>query len=182
MTLFGPRWTRRAPASLAVAALVVAQGLPATAAVPQAAAAAQAAGREATAAVPRLANWPLRGPLTSPFAPRWGGFHNGLDIAGPFFAPVYAAAPGIVNVVGRPYAAVGDTAMVVSIVHADGLTTLYVHLDDRRLPLVTVGQRVSAGQQIAYVGNTGWSTGPHLHFTTLLNGRAVDPLELLPPP
>lgn len=132
--------------------------------------------------MPRLVTWPLRGPLTSPFSPRWGGYHNGLDIAGPFFAPVYAAAPGVVTVVGRPYAAVGDTAVVVQIAHAEGVSTVYVHLDDRQLPVVTVGQRVTAGQHIAYVGNTGWSTGPHLHFTTLVNGRAVDPMGLLPPP
>ena len=129
----------------------------------------------------RLTSWPLRGPLTSPFAPRWGGWHNGLDIAGPFFAPVYAAAPGVVTVVGRPYAGFGDTAMVVQIAHGEGLSTAYVHLDDRQLPVIRVGQRVSAGQHIAYVGNTGWSTGPHLHFMTVLNGRAVDPMGLLPP-
>lgn len=42
--------------------------------------------------------------------------------------------------------------------------TMYVHLDDRRPPVISVGQRVSAGQFIAYVGTTGWSTGPHTHF------------------
>ena len=46
---------------------------------------------------------------------------------------------------------------------------------------VKVGDRVSAGQLIAYVGTTGWSTGPHTHFMTVVNGRAVDPLGLLPP-
>lgn len=144
------------------------------------------AGRMATESglpqvAPRLANWPHRGTISSPFAPRWGGFHNGLDIAAPFFTPVHAAAPGIVTVVGRPYATSGDLAITVQIVHGSNLATVYVHLDDRRLPVVKVGDRVSAGQLIAYVGTTGWSTGPHTHFMTVVNGRAVDPLGLLPP-
>ena len=130
---------------------------------------------------PRLANWPHRGPISSPFAPRWGGFHNGLDIAAPFFTPVHAAAAGVVTVVGRPYATSGDLAITVGIVHGSNLATVYVHLDDRRPPVVKVGDRVSAGQLIAYVGTTGWSTGPHTHFMTVVNGRAVDPLGLLPP-
>lgn len=130
---------------------------------------------------PRLANWPHRGPISSPFAPRWGGFHNGLDIAAPFFTPVHAAAAGVVTVVGRPYATSGDLAITVGIVHGGNLATVYVHLDDRRPPVVAVGDRVSAGQLIAYVGTTGWSTGPHTHFMTVVNGRAVDPLGLLPP-
>lgn len=129
----------------------------------------------------RLDNWPHRGPITSPFAPRWGGFHNGIDIGAPFFTPVHAAAAGVVTVVGRPYAAVGDLAITVGIVHGANLATVYVHLDDRRLPVVKVGDRVSAGQLIAYVGTTGWSTGPHTHFMTVVNGRAVDPRGLLPP-
>lgn len=144
------------------------------------------AGRMATESglpqvAPRLSNWPHRGQITSPFAPRWGGFHNGLDIGAPFFTPVHAAAAGIVTVVGRPYAGVGDLAITVGIVHGGNLATVYVHLDDRRLPVVKVGDRVSAGQLIAYVGTTGWSTGPHTHFMTVVNGRAVDPLGLLPP-
>ncbi|HET8568889.1 MAG TPA: M23 family metallopeptidase [Candidatus Limnocylindria bacterium] len=127
----------------------------------------------------RLA-WPHRGPISSPFAPRWGGFHNGLDIAAPFFTPVAAAADGVVTVVGRPYAAVGDTAVTVMISHGDGVSTVYVHLDDRRPPIVTVGQRVTTGETIAFVGSTGWSTGPHTHFMAVVNGRAVDPLRYLP--
>jgi murein DD-endopeptidase MepM/ murein hydrolase activator NlpD len=129
----------------------------------------------------RLSNWPHRGPISSPFAPRWGGFHNGMDIAAPFFTPVHAAADGIVTVVGRPYATSGDLAMTVGIVHGGNLATVYVHLDDRQLPVVKVGDRVTAGQLIAYVGTTGWSTGPHTHFMTVVNGRAVDPMGLLPP-
>ena len=54
--------------------------------------------------------WPLAGPITSGFGFRWGGFHNGMDIAAPMYTPVVAAAAGQVVTVGRPYAASGDTA------------------------------------------------------------------------
>lgn len=128
----------------------------------------------------KLNIWPLSGAITSAFGPRWGGFHNGLDIAAPMYTPIIASAPGQVVTVGRPYAASGDTAVVVIIAHGNNLSTLYGHLDDRRWPPVQVGQRVNAGQVIGYVGMTGWTTGPHLHFMTIANGRAVDPRSWLP--
>ncbi len=128
----------------------------------------------------KLSTWPLAGPITSSFGPRWGGFHNGMDIAAPMYTPVFAAAAGQVVTVGRPYAASGDTAVVVIIAHGNNVSTLVGHLDDRRWPPVAVGQRVSAGQVIGYVGMTGWTTGPHVHFTVTANGRAVDPRPWLP--
>jgi murein DD-endopeptidase MepM/ murein hydrolase activator NlpD len=129
----------------------------------------------------KLPIWPLRGVLTSPFGARWGGFHNGLDIAAPMYSPIVAAASGRVTTVGKPYLASGDTATVVIIAHGNNFSTLYGHLDDRvHPPIVQVGQFVAAGQVIAYEGMTGWTTGPHLHFMTILNGRAVDPLPYLP--
>jgi len=129
----------------------------------------------------KLPLWPLRGALTSPFGPRWGGFHNGLDIAAPMYSPIVAAAAGRVTTVGKPYLAYGDTATVVIIAHGNNFSTLYGHLDDRvHPPIVQVGQTVSAGQVIAYEGMTGWTTGPHLHFMTIVNGRAVDPRPYLP--
>jgi murein DD-endopeptidase MepM/ murein hydrolase activator NlpD len=129
----------------------------------------------------KLPIWPLRGALTSPFGARWGGFHNGLDIAAPMYTAIVAAAPGRVTTVGKPYLASGDTATVVIIAHGSNFSTLYGHLDDRvHPPIVKVGQMVSAGQVIAYEGMTGWTTGPHLHFMTILNGRAVDPRPYLP--
>ena len=128
----------------------------------------------------KLSTWPLSGPITSGFGPRWGGFHNGMDIAAPMFTPVVAAAAGQVVTVGRPYAASGDTAVVVIIAHGNNVSTLVGHLDDRRWPPVAVGQRVAAGQVIGYVGMTGWTTGPHVHFTVTANGRAVDPRPWLP--
>ncbi|MDP9320095.1 MAG: peptidoglycan DD-metalloendopeptidase family protein [Chloroflexota bacterium] len=129
----------------------------------------------------KLPIWPLRGVITSPFGARWGGFHNGLDIAAPMYSPIVAAAPGRVTTVGKPYLASGDTATVVIIAHGNNFSTLYGHLDDRvHPPVVQVGQYVNAGQLIAYEGMTGWTTGPHLHFMTILNGRAVDPRPYLP--
>jgi murein DD-endopeptidase MepM/ murein hydrolase activator NlpD len=145
--------------------------------------AAQAAARSGLGAYTggKLPIWPLRGALTSPFGPRWGGFHNGLDIAAPMYSPIVAAAAGVVTTVGKPYLAFGDTATVVVIAHGNNFSTLYGHLDDRvHPPVVTVGQRVNAGQLIAYEGLTGWTTGPHLHFMTIVNGRAVDPRPFLP--
>lgn len=129
----------------------------------------------------KLPAWPLRGVLTSPFGPRWGGFHNGQDIAAPMYSPIVAAAAGRVTTVGKPYLASGDTATVVIIAHGSNFSTLYGHLDDSaHPPIVRVGQNVSAGQVIAYEGMTGWTTGPHLHFMTIVNGRAVDPMLYLP--
>ena len=129
----------------------------------------------------KLPLWPLRGTITSPFGARWGGFHNGLDIANVMYSPIVAAAAGRVTTVGKPYLASGDTATVVIIAHGNNFSTLYGHLDDRvHPPVVRVGQNVSAGQVIAYEGMTGWTTGPHLHFMTIVNGRAVDPLPYLP--
>ena len=129
----------------------------------------------------KLATWPLSGPITSYFGPRRGGFHNGLDIAAPMYTPIRAAQAGRVQVVGKPYLAGGDTATVVLIAHASNMSTLYGHVDDGpRRPVVAAGQWVNAGQVIAYVGMTGWTTGPHLHFMTIFNAQATNPLRFLP--
>ena len=145
--------------------------------------AAEAAARSGLGAFngARLPLWPLNGPVTSPYGARWGGFHNGIDIAAPKYTPIRAAAAGQVVTVGKPYLAYGDTATVVIIAHGYNFSTLYGHLDDGpKAPIVRVGQTVAAGQIIAYVGMTGWTTGPHLHFMTIVNGRAVDPRSYLP--
>lgn len=129
----------------------------------------------------KLTVWPLIGPITSGFGARWGGFHNGIDIAAPMYTPIVAAAAGQVVTVGHPYLAYGDTAEVIIIAHGYNFSTLYGHMDDTvKPPIVRVGQYVQAGQVIAYVGMTGWTTGPHLHFMTIVNGRAVDPMPYMP--
>jgi murein DD-endopeptidase MepM/ murein hydrolase activator NlpD len=128
----------------------------------------------------KLAMWPLAGPITSGFGARWGGFHNGIDIAAPKYTPIRAASSGQVVTVGRPYVAYGDTAVVVIIAHGYNFSTLYGHLDDLKWPPVRVGQFVAAGTIIGYVGMTGWTTGPHCHFMTIVNGQARNPIQYLP--
>ena len=106
-------------------------------------------------------------------------WHNGIDIAAPVGTEVYAPADGTVINVGNqdrfcPRAAYGKF-MVIK--HNNGLTTLYGHLS---LYIVSIGQKVTRGQLIGYVGKTGWATGPHVHFTvfasqTLTPARAGYP-------
>ncbi|PND49808.1 hypothetical protein CQZ88_22860 [Rhodococcus sp. ENV425] len=120
-----------------------------------------------------LAVAPVSGTLTSPFGPRWGTTHTGLDIANSIGTPVYAAAAGTVINSG-PASGFG---LWVQIRHDDGSTTTYGHINET---LVAVGQQVQAGEQIATVGNRGQSTGPHLHFETMdSNGTKVDPIQWL---
>lgn len=123
----------------------------------------------------------MTGQISSYFGARLGGFHNGLDIAAPMYTPIRAAQSGVVQLAGQPYLSYGDTADIVMIAHASNLSTLYAHVDlATRPPIVRAGQRVVAGQIIAYVGVTGWTTGPHVHFMTIYNQRPVNPLQLLP--
>ncbi|MBE6682159.1 MAG: hypothetical protein E7600_07740 [Ruminococcaceae bacterium] len=99
--------------------------------------------------------------------------HNGIDMAANAGEPIYAAASG--TVIDSRYSS--SWGNVVQIDHGGGIVTLYAHCTTR---LVTKGQVVSAGEQIATVGTTGWSTGNHLHFTVYKNGVAVNPREYLP--
>ena len=96
--------------------------------------------------------------------------------------PDITSAPTVVKTAHAkvPAAPSGDTATVIIIAHGSGFATLYAHLNDERPPIVRVGERVTAGQTIAYTGSTGWSTGPHVHFMTIVSGRAVDPRQYLP--
>ncbi|MGY1695350.1 M23 family metallopeptidase [Geodermatophilus sp. SYSU D00814] len=100
---------------------------------------------------------PTTGRVTSCFGPRWGTMHQGVDIAAPIGTPVYAPEGGVVLQAG-PASGFGQAVYVQ---HDDGRITLYGHVDTFT---VSAGQVVSAGQQIATVGNKGQSTGPHLHF------------------
>ncbi len=113
--------------------------------------------------------WPVHGLVTSEFGPRWGGFHPGIDIApGGYGAPIHAAKAGVV-IIASWYGGYGN---FVVIDHGDGIATAYGH----QLALaVTQGQLVSQGQVIGYVGSTGYSTGPHLHFEVRVNGAAQNP-------
>ncbi|NEQ45675.1 MAG: peptidoglycan DD-metalloendopeptidase family protein [Leptolyngbya sp. SIOISBB] len=119
--------------------------------------------------------WPSQGVLTSGYGWRWGRMHRGVDIAGPVGTPIYAAAPGVVVTSGWNSGGYGN---LVDIRHPDGSMTRYAH--NSRL-LVSAGQQVRQGQQIAEMGSTGFSTGPHLHFEIHLpNQGTVNPMAMLP--
>ncbi|OBG84148.1 hypothetical protein A5699_28105 [Mycobacterium sp. E802] len=110
---------------------------------------------------------------TSNFGYRWGVLHAGIDLASPIGTPIAAVSDGVVIAAG-PTAGYGAW---VKIRHSDGTVTLYGHINTW---LVSVGDRVMAGDQIATVGNRGYSTGPHLHFEVLLNGtNRIDPVPWL---
>jgi len=98
---------------------------------------------------------PIQGaPITSGFGPRWGRLHAGID----FGAPIYAASNGTVIATG-PVSGFGQW---VKLQHPGNITTVYGHISRWT---VTVGQAVQTGQLIAYSGNEGHSTGPHLHWS-----------------
>jgi murein DD-endopeptidase MepM/ murein hydrolase activator NlpD len=117
--------------------------------------------------------WPLSGPITSPFGPRWGSFHPGIDIGVPTGTPIHAAAAGTVVWCGW----MSGYGNLVMIDHHNGLATLYGH--QSRIA-ASCGEEVTTGELIGYVGCTGFCTGPHLHFEVRLNGTPVDPLGYLP--
>lgn len=100
----------------------------------------------------------------------YGGYygHTGTDIAGRIGNPIYAYKSGLVTFAGWSS---GGYGYMVRIDHGNGVSTLYAHASK---VLVTAGQEVAAGQQIALVGSTGYSTGPHLHFEIRINGVAVN--------
>ena len=124
--------------------------------------------------------WPTSGRITSPFGPRihpiFGGheFHTGVDIGTRRGNDVRAALSGVVRFAGR----MGGYGRIVIVDHGNGLETAYSHLDGY---VVSRGQRVEQGQLVGVVGNTGWSTGPHLLFEIRKNGRPVNPMDYLHP-
>jgi len=122
--------------------------------------------------------WPAKGWLTSHFGPRISPFtgrrqfHAGIDIAGARGTQVVAPARGRVEFVGTK----GPLGNLVLIDHGFGIRTQYGHNDKL---LVKRGEVVERGQSIALVGNSGRSTGPHLHYTVEVNGKAVDPIDYI---
>ena len=116
--------------------------------------------------------WPVSGPVTSGFGVRWGRMHEGIDIAVGEGTPVRAAAAGTVIYAGW----MSGYGNLVAVDHGNGLSTAYAHNSSLA---VSVGQSVAAGEIVSYSGNTGNSTGPHVHFEVRVNGSAVDPLGYL---
>lgn len=117
---------------------------------------------------------PVSGTVTSRFGARWGRSHKGLDIGAPKGTPIKAAASGTVTVAQYGYS--GGYGNYVMISHGNGIQTLYGHCNSLN---VSVGQSVSQGQVIAYVGNTGNSYGNHLHLEIRVNGVAQNPQNYL---
>ena len=153
-----------------------------------AAAAAAAAGKSSsggssgTASAAGYFSWPVPSCtyITSRFGyrvhPIFGTtkYHSGVDIAAGSGAAINAAAGGTVSI--SEYS--DSYGYYCVIYHSNGMTTLYAHMNS--MPAVSVGQTVSAGQLIGYVGSTGWSTGPHCHFEIRVNGSCVDPISYFP--
>lgn len=123
--------------------------------------------------------WPVRGRISSRFGWRYHPvlrkkkFHNGQDIAVPSGTPVLAADSGVVLVSGWQ----GGYGNFIAIDHGNGISTCYGH--NSRL-LVHVGEKIVKGQTIALSGNTGLTTGPHLHFEVRRNGTPINPIPYLP--
>ncbi len=121
---------------------------------------------------------PLSNPLrsafryTSGYGMRWGRMHNGTDFAAPHGTPIYATADGVVNFANWQ----SGYGRLIKIDHKFGIETRYAHLAKFR---VTKGQRVSRGDHIGDMGNSGQSTGTHLHYEVRKGGRALNPMTFI---
>ena len=118
---------------------------------------------------------PANGPVNDAFGYRGTEFHSGIDIMAPEGSAVVAASPGTVESVTDG----GGWGRHVIIDHGNGIKTLYAHMIEGS-QLVTAGQWVAAGTQLGSVGNTGYSTFPHLHFEVYVFDTRVDPAPWLP--
>lgn len=132
--------------------------------------------RELLATTPSV--WPTDGWVTSPFGKRISPFtgqvdmHTGIDISGKVGTPIIAPAQGVVKFAGED----GTYGKTVVVTHGMGLTTRYAHMDKIS---VQEGDKLSRGDLIGELGNTGRSTGPHLHYEVRLNGVSVDPMRYI---
>ena len=142
---------------------------------PGAAGAAGSAGLNFGPSITTPSMWPARGEVSSPYGLRWGGsdFHPGIDIANDMGTPIVATADGTVAVAGWNSGGYGN---MVDIDHGNGLMTRYGHAMQ---VVVVPGQHVRRGQVIAYMGSTGYSTGPHVHYEVRINGSPVNPVGYL---
>jgi murein DD-endopeptidase MepM/ murein hydrolase activator NlpD len=122
--------------------------------------------------------WPVAGPITSSFGERQdpfngeGAFHSGIDISSSFGQPVRATADGIIMTAGLA----NGYGREIMIDHGHGIQTLYGHLSGFA---VTTGEQVRIGQVIGYVGTSGRSTGPHLHYEVRIRNTPVNPYKYL---
>ena len=123
--------------------------------------------------------WPIAGRVTSSFGERQNPletgemeFHEGIDIAAPSGTPVHATANGTVETAGHET----GYGRVIIVNNGHGIQTLFAHLSGFA---VTQGEQVHLGQIIGYVGDTGWSTGAHLHYEVIIHGTPVNPHPFL---
>ena len=126
------------------------------------------AAEKAPFSIPVLANFRY----TSGFGPRWGRLHAGTDFAGPIGTPIHATADGVITHAGWS----SGYGRLIKIRHDFGIETRYAHLNAMD---VRVGQRVSRGERIGAMGNSGRSTGPHLHYEVRVNGNPVNPMTYI---
>jgi murein DD-endopeptidase MepM/ murein hydrolase activator NlpD len=135
-------------------------------------------GRAAKVLASLPSRWPVRGPVNSDFGKRtspWGQtpeFHSGIDIGAPIGTPVRAPAPGTVIYAGTH----PEYGITIILDHGNDTKSLYGHLS--RLH-VTANQRVQRGEVIGLTGNTGRSSGPHLHYEILVKGQSVNPTSYI---
>lgn len=119
--------------------------------------------------------YPANGPVNDGFGYRGTEFHGGIDIMAPEGSAVVAASPGVVESVTYG----GGWGRHVIVDHGNGIKTLYAHMIEGS-QTVAAGQQVSAGEMLGSVGNTGYSTFPHLHFEVYVFDARVDPAPWLP--
>lgn len=145
--------------------------------------------RAAQGRIPSVYNgslaWPMGGTVTQNFGctgfgwePRVGRcahFHRGIDVVAPSGTPVRASGPGTVVYIGWNYADGADPAWIVVIAHSSSLQTWYAHMLPRHPNGIRSGSQVKAGQIIGYEGNTGHSTGVHLHWAVVYKGSFTNP-------
>jgi lipoprotein NlpD len=118
--------------------------------------------------------WPIQGKINSPYGPRGGRLHAGIDIASPSYQEVRAAIDGEVILARNSATGYGN---VVVLRHDSEFNTIYGHMN---VIIAREGESVRQGQAIGGVGSTGKSTGPHLHFELRHQGKPIDPLPYLP--
>ena len=127
----------------------------------------------------RIAHWerPSVAGIVSPYGPRWGGFHRGLDFGAGYGAPIHVVGDGVVIDSGYLSGESGY-GQITLVRHSDGFVTAYAH---QSRSFVHPGQQVKAGEVIGLVGSTGHSTGPHLHFEvrTAEHGGQINPAPWL---